>query len=312
MKKGRIILSLLIIIILIIIGNVIFTKSHKNKNQEINPNQIKVAATIFPIYDILKNVGGDKIEPILILPPGASPHTFEISPEQIKNLQNAKIIFTIGQNLDSWLNNIADAIPNSQLFDLYTQVNLVTLDATNPNHRPDEDEEKSTGYDPHYWLNPENAILIAKATAKQLSIVDSANISYYEERSNNFISQLTKADKGWKEKLDNLSEKNIVVFHDAWGYFADHFNLNIIGTFEPFPGQEPTPKYLTELQKTVEENNIQTLFVEPQLSQESITTLASDLGVKIDVLDPLGGVEGRNNYIELINFNVENIYNLLK
>jgi len=115
-----------------------------------------------------------------------------------------------------------------------------------------------------------------------------------------------------ERKNRRFKTKNIVVFHDAWGYFADHFGLTVVGTFEPFPGQEPTPQYLKELQVAVKDYNIKALFAEPQLSQDSIKTLAKDLGVDIKVLDPTGGVEGRMSYIEMMDFNVNNVYELLK
>ncbi|PIZ95869.1 MAG: hypothetical protein COX80_03275 [Candidatus Magasanikbacteria bacterium CG_4_10_14_0_2_um_filter_33_14] len=282
--------------------------NNKN-NQESNNAKIKVAASIFPIYDITKEIAGDKIDVNLILPPGASPHTFEVSASQIKNLQNTKLFFVNGQNLDSWVENISSSVSGSQTIDLSEVVDLQQLDENNPNHRPDEED---SGFDPHYWLNPKNVYAVSEEILNQLVVLSPEDEQYFLGNYNNFVNELQSKDTEWKDKMNSLLDKNIFVFHDAWGYFADSFDLTIVGTFEPFPGQEPTPKYLKELQTAVKENNIKTLFVEPQLSQSSIKTLASDLGVQIEVLDPLGGVEGRMSYIEMMDFNVNNVYGLLK
>ena len=274
--------------------------------------KIKVAASIFPIYDIAKEIAGDKIDVNLILPSGASPHTFEVSASQIKNLQNTKLFFVIGQNLDGWVEDISSSVSESQTVDLSSSVELQKLDENSTNHKPDEDEEDTTGFDPHYWLSSQNVYLMAEEVMKQLVVLSPENETYFLGNYNNFVNQLQTKDVEWQEKMSSLTNKNIVVFHDAWGYFADHFGLTVVGTFEPFPGQEPTPQYLKELQVAVKDYNIKALFAEPQLSQDSIKTLAKDLGVDIKVLDPTGGVEGRASYIEMMDFNVENIYGLLK
>ena len=279
------------------------------KNSE---QKIKVAASIFPLYDITKEIAGDKIDVNLILPPGASPHTFEVSSSQIKKLQGVKLFFVIGQNLDAWVENISSSVSESQTVDLSLVVELQQLDENSANHKPDEDEEDATGYDPHYWLSPQNVYLMAEEILNQLVLLSPENENYFLGNYNNFVNKLQSKDVEWKEKIGDLKQKNIVVFHDAWGYFADHFGLTVVGTFEPFPGQEPTPQYLKELQVAVKDYNIKALFAEPQLSQDSIKTLAKDLGVDIKVLDPTGGVEGRVSYIEMMDFNVENIYELLK
>ncbi|MFA7314386.1 MAG: metal ABC transporter substrate-binding protein [Candidatus Magasanikbacteria bacterium] len=287
-------------------------QTNESAQNKVDSQKLKIVASIFPLYDLVKEIGGDKVDVNVILPPGASPHTFEVSTSQIKSLQGTKIFFVNGQSLDNWVKDITDSVPGAETYDLSQNVTLQRLDESDPNHIPDPDQVDTTSYDPHYWLNLDNAILIAQAVSNKLSEFNPQNKGYYNINTQDFIEKLQTKDVEWKNKLSSLTNKNIVVFHDAWGYFADHFDLKIVGTFEPFPGQEPTAQYLKELQKTVKDDNIKTLFVEPQLSQDSIKTLASDLGVQIKTLDPLGGVDGRMSYIEMMDFNVNNIYELLK
>jgi len=280
-----------------------------------NAEKIKVAATIYPLYDIVKMVGGDKIIPILILPPGASPHTFSASPAQIKEAQGSRLFFTIGGEVDNWAKDIENVIDGVQTVELNQFLQLKPFGSANSNHisldAPAPGDIKAD-LDPHTWLDPNNAEMMAKKISSYLEKIDATNKDYYEINTQNFIANLKSKDQEWQDKLKNLTKKDLVVFHDAWGYFADHFGLHIAGAFEPFPGKSPTPQYLINLQAIVKKNNITALFIEPQLSKEAIITLAGDLKLKINVLDPLGGIDERNNYINMIDYNINNIYEALK
>lgn len=303
-----------VVLILLVISSLIYNFSSRQTLPNTNDTgRIKVTATIFPLYDIVKNVGGDKIDTILVLPPGSSPHTYEISPNQVKEMQNAKILFTIGAGVDGWAENIAKTVNGIAVVDLDQYVSLKPFEHQEHEHEEVNTEEHEHGnMDPHYWLSPDNAIIMAQQVASQLSLIDENNKAYYETQANNFITTLKSKDIEWKNKINQLNKKELVVFHDAWGYFADHFDLKIVATFEPFPGKTPTPQYLINLQKEVKEYNVTSLFVEPQLSKEAVTTLADDLNVKVDVLDPLGGIDERNSYINLLDYNINNIYEALK
>jgi len=298
------------------LGGVVLTgcgQTTEPNNKTTEGEKIKIAATIFPLYDIVKQVGGDKIEAILILPPGSSPHTFEVSPSQIKNLQNTKLFFMIGAGVDGWTKNITNTVGNTKLVNLEKNINLQLFEhEDHENNEETGDEHGHDEFDPHYWLSPDNAKIMAKKIAVELSLLDTENKNYYKTQSQSFINKLVKKDVEWQNKINNITKKDLVVFHDAWGYFANHFSLNIVATFEPFPGKIPSPQYLINLQEKVREYNINTLFIEPQLSQEATVTLAKDLGVTVAILDPLGGVTGRESYIDLIDFNVNSICQLLK
>lgn len=286
-----------------------------------NGNRLTVAATIFPLYDIARQIGGDKIDVKLILPPGASPHTFEVSPGQIRELQTTKLILAVGQGADDWTNNLGEAI-GAKIATVEKNIELKPFEHQEHEHHEedhddDDDEEENDEhqhgqFDPHYWLSPANAKIIAQNITDELSELDPANQSDYQNNAEKFITELANKDQEWHNKIGTLENKNLVVFHDAWGYFADYFGLDIVATFEPFPGKSPSPKYLADLENEVKAKNIKALFVEPQLSQEAINTMAKDLNVEVKVLDPLGGADERNSYLKLIDYNINNIANTLK
>ncbi|MDD4995704.1 MAG: metal ABC transporter substrate-binding protein [Patescibacteria group bacterium] len=259
----------------------------------------RVAATIFPIYDIAKNIAGDKMDVLLIAPPGASPHTFEITPERIRDLQGSKLIFAIGHGLDTWASQTAQALPNSEVIIVDKGIELIA------------DEEES-GANPHYWLSLKNARIISLNILNALKSADPINGEYYDQNTASFLSELDAADREIKKLLGNLTDKNIITMHDAWPYFAKDYGINIIASFEPYPGSEPTPQYLAELSRTAKEYNVKTIFSEPQLSSQLLIPFLEDLGMNLAVLDPEGGLAGRETYIDLMKFNAQAIHDALK
>jgi zinc transport system substrate-binding protein len=104
----------------------------------------------------------------------------------------------------------------------------------------------------------------------------------------------------------------MIVFHDAWFYFADYFDLEIVGAFEPIAGKSPSPKYLQSILDKIEKNNIDVLFIEPQLDPEIALAMAQGLVDNFEVLDPIGGLDERDSYINLIDYNVKTIIKALE
>ncbi len=255
----------------------------------------KVAASIFPLADIIRNVGGDKVTVITILPAGASPHTFEIKPETVKAAAGIKAIFKIGAGLDDWAEGVAAAVRKPPgIVDVSQGVVLRKL--------PDG------SIDPHYWLSLGNGKLIARNVAETLSELDPANTEYYSANLAAYQRQLSTADIEIKEILADLPERTFATFHEAWFYFADAYGLKVAAAFEPFPGKEPTPEFLAEFTRAVKEHNVKVIFSEPQFSPEAIAQLAKDMGVKLGRLDPEGGGSSETQgYIEMMKFNAMTI-----
>jgi len=296
------------------------TFSNRQQDQD-STETVKVAATIFPVYDIVRNVAGDMADVELILAQGASPHTFDPSPSTLTKLQGSRLIFAIGQGVDSWTLNIADNVPGSRIVELDQNIKLRASSDTHEEdknedgeHQDEEHAYEEAGdhdahgdFDPHYWLNPKNAIIIANSIVSELSNIDADNAAIYKANANAFIAKLNESDISWQQKFKDIPTRDIVTFHDSFFYFAAHFGLNVVATFEPFPGKEPAPSYLKELQEELAEYKIHTLFTEPQLSSGSLEQFAKDNNISIGVLDPLGGIDNRKSYIDLIDYNVQTV-----
>lgn len=283
------------ILFIIFLGGSLVFLANKGRTFQKSPTKLKVAVTIFPLYDLTKNIAGDKVEVIQILPPGASPHTFEVTPSTLKKLEGTGIVFQIGMGLDTWVEDITSSLDSIKKIPVSEGIKL----------KKEVTGNDPGGVNPHYWLSLTNGKIIAKNITEALKTEDPENANFYQSQFNTYSQDLAKENQYLLAKMGNLSNRNLVTFHDAWLYFADDFGLVVVATFEPFPGKEPTPKYLAELQTVIKKYNIKTIFSEPQLSDEIIKSFTKDLGVNLAVLDPLGGVAGRDSFINLMRYNVE-------
>jgi zinc transport system substrate-binding protein len=271
----------------------------------------KIATTIFPLYDIAGNIVGDRLEVVGILPPGASPHTYSPTPRQIKELGGVKVVFSIGHGLDEWTVVLLDTLPNLEKVVVDKGVRLVESSESDEDGKTGAGRERSESANPHYWLAIENGKRIAQNIAEEMIRLDPANESYYRANLEGYLSKLDAAKARIKGRIGGLARKDMITFHDAWAYFADEFGLEIVGAFEPFPGKQPTPRYLAALQDKARSHGVRVLFSESQLSNQAVAAFVGDLGLKLYVLDPLGGVEGRGSYIELLEYNTDIIVKAL-
>jgi zinc transport system substrate-binding protein len=263
--------------------------------------KLKVAATIFPLADIVRNVGGEKVDVVTIMPAGASPHTFEPTPETIRAVSGAVMIFKIGCGLDDWTEKVTAAMQGN-----------VRVVAVSDNIELRKFEDGSA--DPHYWLSLKNGQIIAVTVAQELSKMDGTGTEYYMANMMEYVKKLDAADGRIRERLAPVKGKSFATFHEAWFYFARDYGLEVAAAFEPFPGREPTPKYLAEFGDTVKKRNIKWVFSEPQFSSDAILQVAKDLDVKLGVLDPEGGMADdakERGYIPMMEHNADTILKAL-
>lgn len=252
-----------------------------------------VATTIFPLYDITRQVAGPAAEVALMLPPGASPHTFEPTPSQVRALARARMVFVIGHGLDDWAARLARSAGVSRVVVVDRGVAL----------------RRETGgtIDPHYWLAPANARAIAHTVADELEGLVPAHRAEIQSALTSYLARLDAVEAEVRGILADLPARRIATFHDAFGYFAEAFGLEVAAVFEPYPGREPSPRFVAEFQRQVRASGVRTLFAEPQLALDPLRPLARDLGVTLSVLDPLGGVAGRDTYLDLLRFNARQV-----
>ncbi|MFA5185311.1 MAG: metal ABC transporter substrate-binding protein [Patescibacteria group bacterium] len=301
--KNRTVLALIIGIMALVGLGVFFSRVAGPSNG--STQKPVLAATFTPLTLITREIAGDDFDIINILPPGASPHTFEPTPDLVIKLQKAKTLFMIGHGIDDWATVLANNIPD---------VRLVTVDKGIALKSPkdvttfgtDDDEHASGSLDPHYWLVPANGILMAENIASDLEALAPEKKAGIEQRLRLFTDKMTTLDSRITQLFTDKTNRKILTHHNAWRYFADAYGLEIVATIEPSPGQTLTATEMAGLQDIVKKDKIRTLFIEPELSQMSVASLSKDLNLEIKTLDPEGGL-GAKDYADMLWRNAQTI-----
>jgi len=269
--------------------------------------KMPVAASIFPVADMVKQVGGDHVEVITIVPPGASPHTFELKPGVLKKISSARIFFMIGAGLEYWSEKFINSAGGR-----LTKVVLsdgVDLIHAKGDHHGEKAGKQHTGdifANPHIWLDVEIAKSMVKKIVSALIAADKEHSEYYEERGNKYLSELDMLDLKIYRETGKFRIKKYVAFHPAWDYFARHYGLESAGVIESVPGKSPTPLDIKNIIGNIKKHGVKAVFAEPQLNPKVAEVIAKEAGVKVLMLDPMGGpgIKGRGNYIDLMKYNL--------
>jgi len=264
-----------------------------------------IAATIFPLADIIRNISGPEVRVIQILPAGASPHTFDLTPGKVRELQKARIIFKIGV-IDDWIDGVAESAPAAEIVSLQNHITLKPFH-DDAHHHGSVETSPSQKFDPHYWLDARNGVIMTQDICARLSALDPVHAALYSKNSQRYQQELLRLDAELKKNCAALKNNKIIVFHDGWRYFAAAYGLEIIAVFQPAPGREPAPRDLQKLYVQARAYKIKVVFSEPQLPTASLEPLLEDLGLRLLILDPLGGAAPDDSYIKLLRRNVQAI-----
>lgn len=269
--------------------------------------KLKVIASIVPLADFARQVGGNRVDVILMLPPGSSPHTYEPTPKTIQEISGASIFIKIGAGLEFWTDRIINAVnPDIKVVECSEGIDLIKLDTRN----------RTTGghgaVDPHIWLDPLNSVKIIEKIRAAFSASDPGNSSFYKKNATGYIRKLKELDSEIAGRIATFRTKKYVTFHPAWNYFARRYGLEIAGVIKEGAGHEPTPKHLGRILLELKKMRNPVIFAEPQFSPKTAEAIAREAGGKVLFLDPIGGQEGRETYIDIMRYNLSVLESAMK
>ena len=269
--------------------------------------KLQVAASIFPVADMVKQVGGDYVEIITIVPPGASPHTFELKPGVLKKISSARIFFMIGAGLEYWNEKFVKSHDGKLIkIVLSDGVDLIRSAGDQHGEKAGKQHSGDLFANPHIWLDVEIAKSMVKRIAAALVSADKEHSDYYEERGNKYLSELDRLDRAIYAGAGKFKIKKYVAFHPAWDYFARRYGLESAGVIESVPGKSPTPLDIKNIVGNIKKHGVKAVFAEPQFNPKVAEVIAKEAGVKVMMLDPMGGpgIKDRGNYIDLMKYNL--------
>jgi ABC-type Zn uptake system ZnuABC Zn-binding protein ZnuA len=266
---------------------------------------LRVVATIEPLAMLVREIGGDRVEVAVLVPPGASPHTFEPQPSDVAALARAVLLVEAGAGLDGWVRTLAAAATPAPPRATVADAPGLGLLAASEAHAEAEAAAATPHVDPHVWLDPirvRDAVVPALLAA--LVSADPAGRAGHEERARAFQTRLGELDADVRRTLAGRGTR-FVAFHAAWRYFAARYGLEEIGVVEEAPGEEPAPRALAALVTRARAADVPAILVEPQLSPRVAQVLAAEFGATTVLVDPNGDPTDpeRSSYAALMRFN---------
>lgn len=312
MKK---IISLLLVIpMLFTIG----CSKNENENNQNSDGKIKIYTSIYPLYDFTKKVGGDKVDVTNLVPAGTEPHDWEMSTNDIVNLEKADMLVYNGSGIENWTDKVINTLENKDIAYVITSegLDIHNISEKSSSHEKD-DGHNHGGYDPHTWLSIKNAKKEMENIKNALVKYDPDNEQYYEANYEKYAKKFDELDKKYSDTLGPIENKTIIVAHEAFGYLCRDYDIQQEGIEGLTPDSEPDPARMSEIIKFAKDHNVNTIFFEELVSPKVAETIAKEINAKTEVLNPLEGLtqEQINNgedYFSVMEKNLEVLYESMK
>jgi zinc transport system substrate-binding protein len=319
MKKKILIISICYLILVIIITLFInIFAEHESKDT----SKIQVIATLYPEYDFVSRIGGDKVDVTLLLGPGVEAHTYEPSVKNMKEISDSDIFIYTGNAMEPWAQTVIDSITTDcAIVDCSKNIELIDMDKFMEEYSIlDEDthihnkEENDYDYDGHIWLNPQNCLVMIDTICKELVKLDPENKNYYETNAENYKIEIEALDK---EIEDTLQENNIdiLVFGGefAYAYFCERYNLKVATCYTACgEDSEPSVSRIKKIIDLINSNNISKVFYE-ELSEGTVANMISEetnaKGIVFNTIHNVSKEENKAgvNYVSIMKENLEKI-----
>lgn len=290
--------------------------NNEAKNEESN-GKLNVYASVYPIYDFTKKIGGDKINLSMLTKPGEEPHHYEPSSDDIKNLSKADLFIYNGAGLESFTDKIIESNPDLKTCQASEGVDLIKAthdhdhdhdccqnndDADHnhnhenennhnheakENHSSHEEEHHHGMYDPHTWLSIKNAKIEMENIKNKLSEIDPDNASYYQKNFDKYAKMCDDLDKEYSQKISVLPNRVMVVSHQAFGYLCGDYGLSQVPIKNISNEDEPDAQTMAQIIDYINKNNIKYICVEEMTSTKIADTIKAETGAQIKVLSPV-------------------------
>jgi zinc transport system substrate-binding protein len=307
-------LKILLLSVILIIGLSLFTSGctdSDNSRGNATGKQIEttgtgepiaVAVSILPQAEFVEKVGRDRVKTIVLIPPGADPHTYESSPKEIEEISKARVFVTVGIDMPFekiWIDRFENINSETQIVNSSEGIEIKKLAGSNyeeehsrelENGRESGSKSDQEELDPHVWTSPANAKVMVENIYKALVNIDPENEAYYAQNKDAYIKELDALDSRIREKLEGRKERNFMVYHPSWGYFAADYGLTM--TPVEIEGKEPSAQDLAKLVNLAKEKHVKVIFVQSQFNTRSAQAIAEEIGGEVVAVDPLA-----KNYI---------------
>lgn len=296
--------------------------------QSLVQGKINVVASFYPLYDFTRKIGGDHVNVINLVPAGVEPHDWSPKSRDITNMTQADMFVYVGAGFEGWVNDFLDSLkPEAKVTAVEASKGLKLIAAADEvepgagarqdSHHEHGDHDHDSGLDPHVWLSPVNAKIMAQTIKDNLVRLDPAHQADYEANFNKFAEQLDLLNDKYKNALSPLAKKEIVVTHNSFGYLCKEYGLTQKPIMGLSPDAEPTSKDLQQINAFIREHNVKYIFFEELVSDKLAKTLAKDANIETLVLNPIEGLTDEQlnagqDYLSIMEGNLKNLLKALQ
>ncbi|HEY6928129.1 MAG TPA: metal ABC transporter substrate-binding protein [Thermoanaerobaculia bacterium] len=280
--------------------------------------KVRVVTTLQDLASMADSIGGDRVETFALAKGYQDPHFVDAKPSFILKLSNADLLIVAGLELEiGYLPPLIDQSRNAKIHPgsagyLDASVGCDIL------QRPTQQVTRAMGDvhpygNPHYWTDPDNGHVIARAIAAKLAELDPAGKAVYDKNLVQFEAKLKDKEKEWDAKMAPYAGAKIVTFHDSWPNFAKRFKLDVVGHVEPKPGIPPSPTHTLDIINLIQAQKIGVILVEPYFDLKTPNYISSKTGAVVLVFYPsVGGVPEIKDYFSLFDHDIDAFVNAMK
>jgi zinc transport system substrate-binding protein len=269
-------------------------------------DQLEIVVAAYPFQFVAERLAGPYAAVQNLTEPGAEPHDVELTPRQVADIATADLVI-YQRSFQPAVDAAVAQEGGDHILDTATVVQLQPLDESHDHAEGEEDGHDHGDLDPHVWLDPRNVASIAAAVASRLTEVDPGHRADFEANLATLTAELTALDRDFAQGVQTCVRREFVTSHAAFGYLARHYRLEQIAIGGLSPETEPSPARIAEVQDEAREHQITTIFYETLVSPAVAESIAGDLGLRTDVLDPIEGITDQSrgsDYIAVMRSNL--------
>ncbi len=273
-------------------------------------SKLRIMTATTDLAALAQEIGGEKVDVESVARGYQDPHFVEAKPSFLLKLRHADLLIVVGLELEiGWLPPLISQSTNPKIqvgapgyFDASRFAKILEI-PTGQVTRAEGDVHPLGN--PHYWLDPENGLRIAKGIRDKLSEMRSSDAAYFAQRYDSFEQRLKQADAKWLAEMKPYAGRKVVTYHRSWPNFAEHFGLNVVGYVEPRPGIPPSPQHTVELIGQMKRDGVKLILVEPYFDLKTPNAIARDTGAQVVVLMPsVGGEKEITDYFKLFDYDI--------
>lgn len=248
-----------------------------------------LVTSIKPLHSIASYITQGVNEPTLLIRTQASAHHYQLRPQDRLIISKADRIYWVSEGIETAFGDLLHKHPTAiELLENPQLIRYEQRDSEDGHDHHHHHGHKHSTYDPHIWLSPQNALIIAQSMAKDLSQIDPKHASNYQDNLDAFQQELKRTEQTIAQQMLSLQDKPFATLHDAFQYFEQHFDLNFIGNISMHPKLPLSGKQRIKVSHTIKEKNIRCIFYDPAHHPKAAQQLAKQKDIKLQALDPLG------------------------